>query len=223
MSDSTSNLEKLRQRKKVSIRKLAEIVGAGYSTIYNYEKGITSSISDDLLKRLAEALEVEPGEIRSEAGSGKGIILTDEGAQYHAAPLKKTRSVPVVSWAGCAAIGDRGLDFTDSATQIAEHVETETWDPNAFGLIAEGDSMTPEIMPGDRLVFAPNEEPRNGDVVVARLKTGAVLVKRFRRVGPEGKKVRLESTHPEYPAKEYGMDEFRFIYPAVDLKRKMRR
>ncbi len=69
------------------------------------------------------------------------------------------------------------------------------------------------------MVFAPNSEPRNGNFVVARLReTFGVLFKVFRRKGPEGQIIRLESLNPEYKPKEYPTDAFRFIYPAVEAK-----
>ena len=134
------------------------------------------------------------------------------------------RRVPVVSWTGAAAITEKGLNFADLEYQLDETVETESRDPGAFALIVEGDSMAPEVMPGDRVVFAPNEEPRNGDIVVARLReSGAVLLKRFYRIGPEGQRVKLESVNKDFKDQEYGLEEFRFIYPAVDMKRVWRR
>lgn len=133
---------------------------------------------------------------------------------------QRGRLVPVVSWAAAGRAGDYG----DLATQIEEMVETDCRDPNSFALIIEGDSMEPEFHAGDIVVFAPNSEPRNGDVVVARHKvTGTVYFKRFRRTGKEGERARLESFNPDYSTMDFPLCDFRFIYPAVDMKRKLRR
>jgi phage repressor protein C with HTH and peptisase S24 domain len=88
----------------------------------------------------------------------------------------------------------------------------------------EGDSMSPEYLPGDRVVFSPLEEPRNGDRVVARvLETGETYFKVFKRTGKEGQSVKLESINKAYKTLTFKWTDFRFIYPAVDMVRKIRR
>lgn len=130
------------------------------------------------------------------------------------------RKVPVVSWAKAG----EASNYDDLCNQIEEMVETDCRDPNSFALIIEGDSMEPEFHAGDIVVFAPNSEPRNGDLVVARLtESGGVFFKRFRRAGPEGQMIRLESINPNYKTLEIPANSFRFIYPAVGMKRRFRR
>ena len=128
-------------------------------------------------------------------------------------PLKETfqaRRVPVISWASAGA----GGNFSDNEGQIDEFIECDCMDRNAYALILEGDSMLPKFEPGDRVVFLPNSEPRNGDVVVARLRsTGEVLFKLYHANGPSGTKVRLTSFNPAYPPLEFSRNEFRFIHP----------
>jgi len=130
------------------------------------------------------------------------------------------RRVPVVSWARAG----QALDYGDLCNQIDESVETDCRDANSFALILEGDSMEPEFYAGDLVVFAPNVEPRNGDFVVCRLANNSgVLFKRLRRTGPEGSVIRLESLNVSYQPIEYPAAEVRYIYPAVDMKRRLRR
>lgn len=124
------------------------------------------------------------------------------------------RRVPVVSWAQAGAAHDYG----DLCNQLEEWVGCKCRDMNSFALIIEGDSMEPRFMAGDRVIFAPNSEPRNGNFVVARLKEGhGVLFKRFRRCGSEGGVIRLESLNPDYGPLEYPVSAFAFIYPAVEM------
>lgn len=129
------------------------------------------------------------------------------------------RRVPLVSWARAG----HGIDFEDLCRQLEEWVETDCRDPNAYALTIEGDSMEPEVRAGDAVILAPNSPPRNGDFVVARLQSGEVLFKQYRRLGPEGATVRLESLNPAYRPREFRAEDFQFIHPAVDLKRKLRR
>ena len=83
--------------------------------------------------------------------------------------------------------------------------------------------MEPELKAGDRVVIAPNLEPRNGDVVLVKLKDGCVMVKMFQRVGLNGGVVRLTSENPLYAALEFPVERVRFVYPVMEFKRMMRR
>jgi SOS-response transcriptional repressor LexA len=150
----------------------------------------------------------------------EGMLSIKPGFSDHALPARlRSRDIPVVSWAAAG----RAADYQDLATQIDETVGSHVTDPNAFAVIIEGDSMEPSFLAGDRVVVAPNLEARNGDVVLARLNKGGVMLKKFKRTGPSGQTFRLESENPNYPALEFQADEFAFIYPAMEFKRLMRR
>ncbi|MDB6111301.1 MAG: putative phage lambda repressor protein [Pedosphaera sp.] len=175
--------------------------------------------------KLFETLEASPkyGGTNGHSQSDNPLKPLNGGTPPVYSPTAKkavTRKVPVVSWARAG----QAHDYADLANQIEEEVESETKDPHAFALIVEGDSMEPEIFAGDIIIFSPSSEPRNGNIVVARLlEDHGVLLKRFRRKGPEGKVVRLESSNIAYEPKEYPYQSFRFIFPAVELKRQLRR
>jgi SOS-response transcriptional repressor LexA len=127
--------------------------------------------------------------------------------------------VPVVSWAAAGT----GGSYYDLAHQIDEWLNTDCKDPNAYALILEGDSMEPEFKAGDRVIFMPNDQPRNGDVVVARLEdTGDVFFKLYHAYGRAGEMVRLTSYNAAYPPLEFHRDQFRFIHPMHSLIRRRR-
>ena len=134
-------------------------------------------------------------------------------------PAMGARRVPVVSW---AAAGE-AKDYQDLANQIDEHVETGSKDPNAFSVILEGDSMESKFFAGDRVIFAPNLEPRNGDAVLAKLTDGRVFFKWYHRTGPEGVRIKLSSENSNYAPMEFSREELTFIYPAWEVKRLLRR
>lgn len=140
------------------------------------------------------------------------------------APLKaekiKLNFVPVISWASAGAVHD----YSDMADQIDQRVETISSDKDAFALILEGDSMMPRFEAGDIVIFEPNSEPRNGDFVVAKLAdSNGILFKKYRRTGPEGKIIRLESMNPDYKSVEHPRTAFSYIFPAVEFKSRIRR
>jgi len=129
------------------------------------------------------------------------------------------RLVPVVSWAAAGA----AHDYQDMCNQIEEQIETESRDPNAFAVIIEGDSMEPTFFAGDRLIIAPNGEPRNGDFVIAKIRDDGVIFKRYRRASPDGKIIRFESLNPAFETIERPRADLQFVYPVVAMKRKFLR
>ncbi len=150
--------------------------------------------------------------------------LLDEAKYVNVRPapkLKGLRRVPVVASMRAGILDTIASDYEDIASQIDEVIETDCQDENAFALIVEGDSMEPRFFAGDRIIVAPNYEPRNGDPVCARLeKDGKTVFKIFRQSGDT---IRLESLNPDYKPEEFHKEAFRWIYPAVDMKAKLRR
>ena len=132
---------------------------------------------------------------------------------------KTIRMVPLISWARAGAM----TDYQDLDAQIDEQIPTETKDENAFALELEGDSMEPRYCAGDRIVLAPNAEPRNGEIVGACLKAGGVLFKKYRTAGKDGMLVRLESLNPNYEPIEKPRTDFHWIYPVVSVQINTRR
>ena len=77
----------------------------------------------------------------------------------------------------------------------ADYELTDSADPNAFYVIAKGDSMVGgRIQEGDYLLISPNLAYESGDIVLARTDDG-VMVKRYRQ---KGGGVSLEPLNPEY-------------------------
>ena len=209
----TNRLKEIRVQNGMTLAALAKASGYGISTINNFENGRTAA-SDAFMERVASILGVQPVEI-APAAAPKAAF-----SPRVTFPRIVWRQVPIVAWARAGA----AHDYADLANQIEETVETDNRDPNAFALIIEGESMEPDFRAGDLVIVSPNSEPRNGDFVVARQKEGhGVSFKRFRRTGREGQNITLESLNPIYKTIEYPAAAFRFIYPAVDLKRKLRK
>jgi len=215
---TTLDLQKLRKLRKglrLTQAELASLLGIHRTYLVLIEKGkkipsprLERSILDFMDK--AEGKNLSPQSLWDQVSNAKVSPLVAE---------PPARRAPVVSW---AAAGEARA-YEDLANQIEETVETDCKDPNAFSIIIEGDSMENKFYAGDRVVFAPNSEPRNGDAVVAKLNDGRVFFKYFYRTGQEGARVRLVSENQNYGPMEYERNEFTFIYPAWEIKRKLRR
>lgn len=107
------------------------------------------------------------------------------------------RAVPLVPLAMAGLPGgpddDRG-----------ESVLTETAGERLFALRVEGESMFPDLRPGDVILVDPDTSPQPGDIVVARTKSPAeATIKRYalRGFDETGREIfELLSSNPLYPA-----------------------
>src|SRR5687767_4097410 len=214
---STLDLQKLRKLRKglrLTQAELASWLGIHRTYLVLIEKGkkipsprLERSILDFMER--AERQSANPPPFLPRAGANASAL----------SPEPSAKRVPVVSWAAAGA----ARAYEDLANQIEEVVESDCKDANAFAIIIEGDSMETKFYAGDRVVFAPNYEPRNGDAVVAKLTDGRVFFKYYFRTGHEGARVKLMSENPNYSPLEFDRSEFVWIYPAWEIKRKLRR
>jgi phage repressor protein C with HTH and peptisase S24 domain len=154
--------------------------------------------------------------MRQQLNSKEGLDAPDGGLAESG-----TKKVPIVSF---ARAGQDTFNYDDLARYMDDSVESVCKDAYCYALLVEGDSMEPKFSPGDVVVVAPNVEPRNGDVVIARLReSGGVLFKVHHRIDG-GRKVKLTSYNGElYPPLEYEAREFRFIHPVYAMTRRLRR
>lgn len=208
-------LRKLRKGLRLTQAELAALLGIHRTYLVLIEKGkkipsprLERSILDFMDK--ADRQIISPPTLWAQATNANVSPLIAE---------PPSRRAPVVSWAAAG----QARAYEDLAAQIEETVETDCKDANSFAIIIEGDSMETKFYAGDRIVFAPNSEPRNGDAVVAKLNDGRVYFKYFYRTGFEGSRVKLVSENANYGPLEFDRTEFIFIYPAWEVKRRLRR
>jgi len=184
-------LRKLRKGLRLTQAELASLLGIHRTYLVLIEKG--KKIPSPRLERAILDF-MDKAERQSFAPESLWKQVDQNGRSNARALVSeaRTRRAPVVSWAAAG----QARAYEDLANQIEETVETECRDANAFAIIIEGDSMEHKFYAGDRVVFAPNSEPRNGDAVVAKLQDGRVLFKYFYRTGPEGGRIKLVSENP---------------------------
>jgi SOS-response transcriptional repressor LexA len=205
----------MRKALRLTQMELANLLGIHRTYLVLIEKG--KKIPSPRLQRFIDEF-IYKAEKEAENRNPLSISRAFPGLAMTQQPVS-ARRVPIVSW----ATAGEAKDYQDLATQIDEYVETNSRDPNAFAVIIEGDSMENKFFAGDRVVFAPNLEPRNGDAVLAKLNDGRVFFKWFHRTGHEGMKIKLSSENPNYGPMEYTREDLQFIYPAWEVKRMLRK
>ena len=147
--------------------------------------GAFPSAADTHLKALEKK-----GFLRIYPGKEHGLKLLREGA-----PILDPDQLPAVAAGNPIVACDepepaRLHDFESFVTQIGAR-------PDWFVRI-EGDSLSSlGYCSGDVLAVQGNQDPRDGDIVVARI-GDEVVAKRFRRLGPDAIELQPESHNPEH-------------------------
>jgi len=199
--------EKIRElRKNGSIKmtstELANRADISQSYVIEIESG-KKNPSLAVLTRIARALNVPLAEI---IGSSPQSLVPS-----------KHRYIPVINNASCGDWLDVGdLDFPPGFG--ADYEITESIDPNAFFVIAKGDSMVGgRIREGDLLLVSPNMQFNSGDIVLAKTNEG-VTVKRYIR--DEGGII-LEALNPAYEPIHLSKRSDLTIYKIAEIKIKL--
>jgi repressor LexA len=201
-------LRALRKSKipKMTSMDLARRADISQSYVIEIESG-KKTPSLEVLSRLAKALEVSLTDILS-------------GAQTGPIPLKY-RYVPVINRVSCGEWMDVGdLDFPPGFG--TDYELSDSKDPNAFYVVAEGDSMVGgRIQKGDYLLVSPNTQYNSGDIVLAKSDEGG-MVKRYVKKADE---ILLEPLNPAYdPIRVQGKSEPKVpltIYRVAEIKIKL--
>jgi len=132
--------------------------------------------------------------------------------------LSALRYIPVLSWAEAGRII---VAFDEMPENYLDKMPTDVHDPLAMGIEIRGNSMEPIIFEGDRVICLPSQEPRNGDIVVAKLANDGIVLKLYHETD-NGKTIHLASFNPLYPPKTYQRSELERIVPVDSVLKKVR-
>lgn len=202
----SERLRTARTRLGLTQQGLSELTGFSLSAIGNWE-------SEQNIPSPAKL-----GVLASKLGVSIDYLLGhgDDGGPLPAAGKSQSpreiREVAIVSW---AQAGDL-VAYTDLDAAWHEFTATTCRDENCFAVTISGDSMEPKYSAGDIAIVMPNVEPRNGCLVVCKLKNEGVFFKLFHQ-SSDNKKFRLSSYNPVYPVMECRRDEFVWIYPVYQV------
>ncbi len=182
MADNLGERIKLvRVKAGLTQAELAKKLGITYPTVNKYERG--HRIPDAaLLSHMAKLFTCDPG-----------WLLTGETALHVMASVPKAISVvqiPLIS-----KVPD---DFPERVSEeIAGYISLPNIPQGAYSIIVRGDNMSPSIRDGDYVIFVPDEDIKNGDIIVVNDEWGESILRRYRR---KKSKSLLVSDNPEYQA-----------------------
>lgn len=178
---------------KISQAEIARRLGVHPTNLSAWKLG-KAEPSIDMIHKLAEALDVSPGELLGE---------------------KTPQFVDMSKWVTLPVIGKVPAGVALEAIEEYEGeiiVPPEDAKPGYFALKVQGESMHPRVLNGDIVIVAPNIEPYNGQVVVTRVNgEGEVTLKEFQRDGetillvPENKAFQTKVFRPGSDLKIVGV------------------
>ncbi len=134
-------LKSARKNKNLSQDMLAKLIGVSRVAITNYETDKNTPTYDNI-KKLSNILGVEL------AGEEKPVKM-----------------IPVTGNASCGAVD---LNIMQDFSRRA-YCNGEFWKESLYCVIANGESMSPEIDDGDEVIIDPDVNPVNGDMVLYKI------------------------------------------------------
>jgi len=134
-------LRKARKENKLSQDKLAELIGVSRVAITNYELSRNTPNFENIQKLTK-------------------VLNTEFGIEKNSIKL-----IPVIGTASC---GIPNNNMSQEVNRTANY-NGENWNKDLYCVIANGDSMSPEIDDGDEIIIDPNIKPVSGDMVYYKI------------------------------------------------------
>lgn len=215
-------LKTAREAKGYTAPQMARLMGYSKASIYlDIEEG-RSQMGEKMIKKAAKILGLDESVLMSgsehpiDRHPAKGTF----GAipEIHLPPGMTAKFVPLLSLAECGP----NMTWTDDAYTGEGVLAINCKDPKAFAVTLSGDSMTPKYDPGDTAIIYPSFQPRNGDVVLARLvdeRGGDVMIKVYQC---SGETVTLSSYNPVYQPTTFPRSAFAILYPVAQITKNLR-
>lgn len=205
-------IKEARDKIGISQSELARRIGVKPQAVQAWE-ALKNGPTRKRIQLIAKELNISPQwlEFGSEASSPLTLL---EGKSSQKEPTthihpSQLKQIPVV---GTTQGGpDRHWEELGYPTGWGdEYAVIESDDPHAYLLRVEGDSMSPRINAGEYVLVEPSFEAKPGDIVVAKLTSGEVMLKYFR--ADYGEEVALESHNHGFTLKTVRKSEIVFMH-----------
>lgn len=197
MTTFSQRLARYRELQGLSREEAGQKLGVTGKYVGMIERGDKEVDADSTISKLLGLLESQTATVNEtpgicQVGDSRGQVVL--------------RWVGVISWAHAG----QAASYEELPDDWQEQIPIN-YNRRAFGLLVEGDSMEPRCMAGDVVVVTPDEELRNGCLVVAKLRDDGVVLRRYSRLPNGG--IRLIPYNRLYHSIDYQGADFHWIYP----------
>jgi len=138
-----NNLRRIMNQQNLTGEKLGELIGVGKSTIINWANGTRFPQKEEHIKSLVNALNISYDDL------------------FWGEELTPVKQVPIVGGTSCVTAD---INYLQENNRKANY-NGEFWSQELYCVIANGDSMSPEIEDGDEIIIDPRVKPVHGDMV----------------------------------------------------------
>lgn len=200
-------LEKLLRDFRLSDYELAKVAGISAPTLNRIRRGETEIPYQNTIKKIEEGLNIKIDDRDPENITYKKIVPDKE---YEETDVK-LHTFPVLSrvYAGSSPMMLLNEEIEDYV--ILPYGKKE----NCFAVVVRGDSMNHSIEEGDTVLADMDKEVINGKIVIARLKNGKQIVKRYRLL--PGDMIMLYSDNSNYEPLIIHKTDIEAIYRVVGI------
>ena len=166
---------------------LARATGLSQQGISKYISGHVYRMSERIWEDLAPyCAEFLPPGYKPPSKSAAPVMLKSDfdrpDSEVRSANGRKFRAVPVLSFAQAAGFEPALEPLCDYLRENTDRTQMFVDVPDTyFALEVSGDSMAPDYPSGSIALVAAGEFPERGDIVVAKLATGQVVIKEYHR------------------------------------------
>jgi lexA repressor len=202
-SNVGQRLFKIRKKKKITRKQIADFLDVHETTIKRYEDGTTKKIPTEVVEKIAKFLNVSIDYLTGweyEPQSSQGLKIPVLGTVAAGIPISAVEDI---------------LDYEEVP---------QSWENQGefFGLRIKGDSMKPDINDGDTVIVRQQSTANNGDVVIALVNGDDATCKKFEKLDNG---IMLISNNSEYSPMYFSNEEVTtkpvvIIGRVVELRRK---
>ena len=194
---------KIRKKKKITRKQIADFLDVHETTIKRYEDGTTKKIPTEVVEKIAKFLNVSIDYLTGweyEPQTPQGLQIPVLGTVAAGIPISAVEDI---------------LDYEEIPLAWQNQGEF-------FGLRIKGDSMKPDINDGDTVIVRQQSTANNGDVVIALVNGDDATCKKFEKLDNG---IMLISNNSEYSPMYFSNEEVVakpvvIIGRVVELRRK---
>ena len=167
---------------------LSKLSGLSHQALSKYISGHINRVNDRtwslLYPFISEFIQDNDKDSSLPNLDGRPMLKSDFTVDSEAVPLNpsRLRGVPILSFAQAAGFEPAVEPLCDYIREVSDRTQLFFDVPdNCFALEVSGDSMEPDYPHGSIALVAAGEFPERGDIVVAKLNTGQVIIKEYHR------------------------------------------
>ena len=147
MTNLAESIKKARKKAGLTQLEFSKLLDIGRSSLAQYESGIYKP-NIETLSMMAKHLNIDISELIGEKESHRDVKL-----------------VPVIGTASCGRIEINCLQDENKKA----YYNGDFWKQSLYCVIANGDSMSPEIDDGDEVIIDPDVPCQHGDMVYYKI------------------------------------------------------